>query len=218
MSILSFKDVSLFSDNKTILKNVSFDISSGDFVSIVGPSGSGKSTLLRLCCHLISPSKGKILYNDRDLFQYNPIDIRKNISLCFQNPYLFGNTVMDNIKYPYSLRNLHVDINKVNNLLESFNLERDILNQSISKLSGGEKQRISIIRTLLFTPDILLLDEITSALDTANTLLVENTINKLNENNTTILWVTHNLKQSRKYANKIFTIEDGELKNVEVIK
>ncbi|HBX47825.1 MAG TPA: methionine ABC transporter ATP-binding protein, partial [Clostridiaceae bacterium] len=76
----------------------------------------------------------------------------------------------------------------------------------------------ALMRTLMFTPEVLLLDEVTSALDSENTLIVENIINKLNNEGSTVLWVTHNDEQSIKYANKLLTLENGEIKSLEVLK
>lgn len=218
MSLLEFQNVSFISDNKSILKDITMSINSGDYLSIVGPSGSGKSTFLKLCCHLIIPTEGTIIYKYKSILEHNPMELRKSIAYCFQTPYLFGETVMDNISFPYSIRNLKVDLNRVEELLLLFNLNKEYLKMDVKNLSGGEKQRIALIRTLLFKPDILLLDEVTSALDVDNTLIVENIMNLLNKNGTTILWVTHNPEQSKKNAHKILTIESGEIKSLEVIK
>lgn len=218
MNLLQFKNVYYNSDEKLILKNISFNVGKDDFISIVGPSGGGKSTLLKLSSHLISPSSGTILYKGKDLLEYNPMKLRQNICYCFQTPYLFGKDVKENLAFPYNIRDLDVDFERIEYLLLLFNLDKNILNRQVEKLSGGEKQRISLIRTLLFTPDVLLLDEVTSALDADNTLIVENAIKKINEGGTTILWVTHNLEQSRKFANKVLTIEGGQIKFLEVIK
>ncbi len=79
-------------------------------------------------------------------------------------------------------------------------------------LSGGEKQRISLIRSLIFLPEVLLLDEITSALDYENTLITENLINEISKEGTTIIWVTHDREQSRKYANRILNFDSGKVK------
>lgn len=87
----------------------------------------------------------------------------------------------------------------------------------MANLSGGEKQRIALIRNLLFKPEILLLDEVTSALDMENTEIVEDAISKLNKEGVTIVWVTHNLEQSRRNGNRIVTIENGEIKSEEVL-
>lgn len=218
MPLLEFQNTSFINDNKTILKNITISINQGDYISVVGPSGSGKSTFLKLCCHLISPTEGKILYKNRSIMEHNPMELRKNIAYCFQTPYLFGETVMDNISFPYHIRNIKMDFKRVEELLVLFNLDKEYLKKDVKNLSGGEKQRIALIRTLLFKPEILLLDEVTSALDVDNTLIVENVMKTLNENGTTILWVTHNPEQSKRNAHKLLTIEAGEIKSLEVLR
>ncbi len=218
MSLLEFQNVSFINDDKAILKDVTIAINAGDYISVVGPSGSGKSTFLKLCCHLISPTEGKIIYKSKSIMEHNPIELRKNVSYCFQTPYLFGETVMDNISFPYSIRGIKVDLERAKELFLLFNLDEEYLKKDVRNLSGGENQRIALIRTLLFQPEILLLDEVTSALDFDNTLIVENVMKALNQNGTTILWITHNPEQSRKNANKILTIESGEIKSLEVLK
>ena len=218
MSLLEFQNVSFINDDKAILKNVTVAIDAGDYISVVGPSGSGKSTFLKMCCHLISPTEGTIIYKNKSIMEHNPMELRKNISYCFQTPYLFGETVMDNISFPYSIRGIKADLERAEELFLLFNLDKDYLKKDVRNLSGGEKQRIALIRTLLFQPEILLLDEVTSALDFDNTIIVENVMKSLNQNGTTILWITHNPEQSRKNANKILTIESGEIKSLEVLK
>lgn len=216
MTLLEFENVSFINDSKTILKDINFSVNSGDYVSVVGPSGSGKSTFLKLLCHLISPTEGTIAYKNKSIMDYNPMELRKNVAYCFQTPYIFGKTVMDNISFPYSIRDIKVDTKKVEELFTLFNLGKEYLDKDVKNLSGGEKQRIALIRTLLFNPEVLLLDEVTSALDVYNTSIVENVVKALNEKGTTVLWVTHNPEQSRKYANKLLTIEAGEIKSLEV--
>lgn len=218
LSLLEFQNVFFIDDNKTILKNITIPIYQGDYISVVGSSGSGKSTFLKLCCHLKSPTEGKIIYKNKSIMEHNPMELRKNIAYCFQTPYIFGDTVMDNISFPYSIRGSKVDLQRVEELFLLFNLDKEYLTKDIKNLSGGEKQRIALIRTLLFKPEILLLDEVTSALDTGNTLIVENVIKSLNQDGTTIIWITHNPEQSKRTANKILTIEYGEIKSLEVLK
>lgn len=218
MSLLEFCNVSFKNGNELIINDLSINIESGSFISIVGPSGSGKSTFLKLCSHLYSPSNGKILFKGKDLMEYSPTDLRKSICYCFQTPYLFGRKVMDNITFPFKIRNIPTDINKINYLLNLFNIDKEFLHKDITNLSGGEKQRIALIRSLIFKPEVLLLDEVTSALDVDNTKIVEDVINMLNGDGMTILWITHNPIQSRKYANQIVTIENGSLKSLEVLK
>lgn len=215
--LLEFQDVSFDNEGKTVLKNISVSIETGDFISIVGPSGSGKSTFLKLCSHLISPTDGSITYRGKNITDYNPTELRKSIAYCFQTPYLFGDTVTENIKFPFSIRNIKPDHKRVDELFSLFHMPTDFLNKDVKTLSGGEKQRIALIRSLLFKPEILLLDEVTSALDVDNTKIVENVITSLNKEGITVLWVTHNLEQSRKFANKLLTIEAGGIKSLEVL-
>jgi putative ABC transport system ATP-binding protein len=214
MGIVEFKNVSYASDKKEILKNVNLNICEGDFITITGPSGSGKSTFLRLINHLISPSSGEIVYRDKNLFQYSPVELRKKIVMCFQMPHLFGETVYDNISFPFEIRKMPVDEGLIEEKLNEFKMHKNFLNQNIKNLSGGEKQRVAIIRSLLFKPDILLLDEITSALDQENTLIVEDIISKMNKESVTVLWITHNPLQAERLGNRRIHIEDGILREV----
>lgn len=217
MALLELQNISFESEGKTILKNLSLKIKEGDFISIIGPSGSGKSTLLKLCSDLISPTTGELFFNNKSFNDYNPTDLRKTIAYCFQTPYLFGDTVMDNLIFPYAIRQLKVDENRIKELFSKFHMSFDYTTKAVRNLSGGEKQRISLIRSLLFTPKVLLLDEATSALDEENALIVEKIIADVHKAGTTILWITHNLEQSRKYANKILTIEAGEATKLEEV-
>lgn len=218
MSLLEVDEVSYINDNNTILNNISLSVDKGDFISVVGHSGSGKSTFFKLCADLISPTKGSISYLNKNYLTYNPLELRKKITYCFQNPNLFGDIVLDNFIFPYSIRNLAADYERIGMLMESFKFTEDYLKKDVRNLSGGEKQRIALIRSLLFKPDMLLLDEVTSALDTDNTCIVENVIKNLNNEGITIMWITHNPQQSKKYSNKVVTIEDGEIKALEALK
>ena len=98
-----------------------------------------------------------------------------------------------------------------------FNMSSDYLKRDVKNLSGGEKQRIALIRSMIFMPKILLLDEITSALDVDNTLIVEKVIASINNEGTTVIWITHDPVQSRKYANKVLTIDSGKIKSFEEV-
>ncbi len=218
LTLMEFQNVFYKEKNQIILKDISIKIQRQDYISIVGPSGSGKSTFLKLCCHLISPTQGRILYKNKSLMQYDPIELRKKVSYCFQTPYLFEDNVMNNLAFPYFIRNKKVDFDRIKKLFDLFHLDQKCLQKEIHKLSGGEKQRIALIRTLLFDPDILLLDEVTSALDIENTLIVERVINYFHQKGTTILWITHNYEQSKRNANKVLTIEAGKIKSLEVIR
>lgn len=211
MPLLEFHHISFGNEERLILDSIHFEVEEGDFISIIGASGSGKSTLLKLCGNLISPTSGEIYFQGRNMLSIDPIIWRQQIAYCFQTPYLFGNTVLENMNFPYAIRNRKPDMERIKELLDAFQMSEEYLTRQVQDLSGGEKQRLALIRSLLILPKVLLLDEVTSALDLENTLLVENVLEKLHQEGLTILWVTHNLEQSRRYANKILKIDAGKL-------
>ncbi|MHC1683855.1 MAG: ATP-binding cassette domain-containing protein [Clostridiaceae bacterium] len=215
MTILKIDNLSLINSNKLILSNINFSVEKGDFITIIGPSGSGKSTLLKIISSLKDASEGRILFNNEPYSFYSPTELRKEISYCFQMPYLFGNTVMDDLTFPFKIRGIDIDYEQINYYLDNFELSNDLLDENPINLSGGEKQRISLIRSILFPPKILLLDEVTSSLDNYNTLIVEKNIINLNNQGVTILWVTHDIDQSLKIGNKRLTINNGFLEKFE---
>ena len=217
MSVLKFDHVSFVADKKEILKDVSFKVQEGDFISIMGPSGGGKSTLLKLACHLISPTSGSLSYRGKDFLSLEPTDMRKKIAYCFQTPVLFGQTVRENINFPFEIRKEPVNKDKIMKLLEQFQLSADLLEEDVKTLSGGEKQRIALIRTVIYQPDLLLLDEVTSNLDAENSELVEQAICDLHQQGVTIMWITHNQEQSQKVANKRLEIINGSIKKLEAL-
>lgn len=217
MSILNIENLTFKDKDNIIIDDICLDVNKGDCISIIGESGGGKSTFLRLLADLISPSKGEIKYIGKNYLSYDPIELRRKISYCTQLPYLFGDTVNENLEFPFKIRKKEVDKNRIKELLEVFNLDETYLSKDINSLSGGEKQRISLIRNLIFIPDILLLDETTSALDDDNAIIVEKYIKKLNESGVTIIWVTHNDEQSKRIFNKRIIMENGKIEKVEVL-
>lgn len=213
-TILELKNLSFSVDDKDILKDISFKVQRGDFLTIKGISGSGKSTLLKIVAAIMSPSAGEIIYKGKSLSEYEITDYRKEVSYSFQDATLFGTTVMDNLMFPYEIRNLRFDRDRAVALLNQVMLSESYLDQKITDLSGGEKQRIALIRNVLFMPEVLLLDEVTSALDADNRKVISDTILRLNrEENVTVLWVTHNTDEINK-ATKMIEIKEGRLEEV----
>ena len=215
MKIIQLDKIRYKNNEKIILDGIKIDIKKGDCISIIGESGSGKSTLLKICADLIELKEGNIKFKGKDYSFYESTDLRKKISYCTQIPYLFGNTVYDNLEFVFKIRNKEVDNERIINLLNIFNLNENIINKNINLLSGGEKQRIAFIRNIIFKPEVLLLDEITSALDYDNTKIIEDYIRKLNKQGVTILWITHSKKQSETIFNKRITISKGKVEKVE---
>ncbi|MDD4726794.1 MAG: ATP-binding cassette domain-containing protein [Tissierellia bacterium] len=213
---MKIENLGFFAQNKQILDSINLKIQEGEFVSIVGPSGSGKSTLLKIIANIISKTSGNLYFNGKPIEEYNSSDYRKEVSYCFQAPVLFGKTVKDNLSFPYEIRNMEFHKEKSIKYLEEVNLPADYLDKKINTLSGGEKQRIAVIRNVLFQPKVLLLDEITSALDAENRDIIWNWLCNIKANsNMTILMVSHNEDDS-KLGDKIISIQDGKLELQEV--
>ena len=218
MALLELSNISYVVKDKAIIRDVSLDINEGDYITIVGPSGSGKSTLLKLCSDLISPTSGHITYNGRDLTTIDPEGYRKEVGYCFQRPYLFAKTVRRNILFPYDIRGIKPDMSRIEYLFDLLHMPMEYLERRNDELSGGEMQRICLIRSLIFEPKILLLDEVTSALDSVNTSIVEQVIDELHNKGMTIVSITHSEEQSLRKANRRITIVDGALAKEEVLR
>lgn len=211
MEFLIFDNVSYETSEGTILKDISIGFKKGEFVTITGPSGSGKSTFLKMINHLVSPSHGGIYYMDKNLFEYDAVELRKEIVMCFQMPYLFGESIYDNLSFPFQIRKMNPDQDLIVRTISLFNIGEDLLNKDIRNLSGGEKQRVALARSIIFNPNVLLLDEVTSALDEENTLLVERVIKDLNKKGTTVFWITHDLNQESRLSGRKVHINKGKL-------
>ncbi|WP_193016567.1 MULTISPECIES: iron efflux ABC transporter ATP-binding subunit FetA [Gammaproteobacteria] len=191
-ALLRLNNIGYRINNKTILNDINVQLQPSEFKLITGPSGCGKSTLLKLISSLLSPTSGSIFFENKDYLTLLPEEYRQQVSYCTQTPMLFGETVYDNLKFPYFLRKVSVDNKKLTQDLDYFGLPSSIMEKGINELSGGEKQRISLIRNLQFMPKILLLDEITSALDEDNKTKVNDIIHHyVKEQKLAVLWVTH---------------------------
>lgn len=218
MALLELSNISYVANDKSIIRDVSLSVNQGDYITIVGPSGSGKSTLLKLCSDLISPTSGTITYNGRPLTAIDPESYRKEVGYCFQRPYLFAKTVRRNILFPYDIRGMKPDMERIKYLFGLLHMPMEYLERRNDELSGGEMQRICLIRSLIFEPKVLLLDEVTSALDSVNTSIVEQVIDELHNKGMTIVSITHSEEQSLRKANRRITIVDGVLAKEEVLR
>ncbi|MDD7732393.1 MAG: ATP-binding cassette domain-containing protein [Firmicutes bacterium] len=157
--------------DRVILEVPHFRLDRGETVAITGPSGSGKSTFLKLLALMTNDKlevEGTYLLEGEPVGDMDPTHLRREVSYCFQNPLLFGETVADNLAFPYEIRGLDFDRDHALDLLVQSGLSKEDLYKGVGQLSGGERQRVALIRNLLFLPKILLLDEITSSLDKEN--------------------------------------------------
>jgi ATP-binding cassette subfamily B protein len=199
------------------IDNISFSVSTGDTIAFVGPSGSGKSTLLKLLVGLYRPVSGKIFFNDEETvnIRYNPL--RRQIGFVTQETHLFAGTIKDNLRFvkPEATdEELHAALHKASatNLIRraSHGMET-LLGESGMKLSGGEKQRISIARALLRDPRILIFDEATSALDSITEEEVSNTIREVSQSRDQItIMIAHRLSTIM-HADIIYVLERGKI-------
>lgn len=204
------------------LKNINLNIEQGEFVAIVGPSGSGKSTLLHLIGGVDKPSSGEVIIKGESIYKLKEKELailrRRKLGFVFQ----FFNlipvlTAEENIEMPVLLDNGKIDKNYMNELLKLLGLE-ERRNHHPSELSGGQQQRVSIGRALANKPSIILADEPTGNLDSKNSKevleLLKYCAKKYNQ---TLILITHDINIA-KSADRVITIEDGEIISDEVIK
>ena len=202
--------------SNVVLNDISFNVSKGDIISIVGPSGSGKSTLLR-CLNLIEkPSSGDIIFEGTSLVgkKADLSLLRQKMGMVFQQFNLFPHlTVIDNITLaPVKLKLMNevTARRKALELLNTINL-KDKAEHYPNELSGGQKQRVAIIRTLIMEPDIILFDEPTSALDPEMIGEVLDLIKKVADTGKTMVIVSHEMNFVKKVSNRVLFIDGGKV-------
>ena len=214
--MLSVKNLKKSFEKNTVLKDISFDVSTGDIIAIVGPSGSGKSTLLRCLNMIETPSSGKIVFEGTNLVdkKTNLSLVREKIGMVFQQFNLFNHlSVLDNLMLaPVKLKVMGEGSakRKAIMLLEKIGLKDKALSYP-SSLSGGQKQRVAIIRTLMMDPDIILFDEPTSALDPEMIGEVLDLIKRVASENKTMIIVSHEISFVKSIANRILFLENGKI-------
>jgi len=214
LKILKIDNLTIKIDRKLILKNINLEVYKGDFLGIVGESGSGKTTLAKACLGLINPTMGKILFYNKEITKLNKYEKRK-IGVIFQDPFSSFNPVKNIFSslfaVLYYVCNIK-DVNKAKELIKDlfikFELNFDLIYRFPYEVSGGQLQRIAIIRTLLLNPEIIVADEPTSALD-ANTKLA--IIKILSNLPTTFIYITHDINTLKYFEGKIGVIYKGEL-------
>lgn len=210
--ILSIKNLSrtVTTDDETrqIVDDVSYLFDREKIYTVIGPSGAGKSSLLRLLNRLDEPTSGEILFHDKPQSEYAPCELRKKIGYLFQTPYLFEETVRDNLLYADSTLN----DSEIERLLDEVKIKQEFLNRKVDKLSVGEKQRVAFARLLATKPEIVLLDEPTSALDPGYTHAIESLIKEIVEcEHLTAIVVTHQPEQALRIGQEALLMADGKL-------
>jgi len=202
--------------SKLVLNNINLEIKKGEIVGIIGPSGCGKSTLLRCINSLENVSSGKIIFDGKDLTkEKNHKLIGRKIGMVFQQFNLFDHmSVLENIIFaPVELKLMKKEeaIKKANELLSSIGLMK-IANSYPNQISGGEKQRVAIIRTLIMKPDMILFDEPTSSLDPEMIGEVTNLMKKIASEGMTMIIVSHEMNFIRNFCTRVIFLDETSIK------
>lgn len=199
------------------LSNVNLILNKNELTIIEGPSGSGKTTLLNIIGGLLKPSSGKILVNNKNIIEMNDNEKayyrNKVIGFVFQSFYLEPNfTVYDNVEVPLIIAGIPKNERRkmILSTLDSVGLT-DKEKMIASKLSGGEKQRVSIARAIVNNPEIILADEPTGNLDSKNGDMIMSLLKRISKEDKIVIVITHNDEQAIKYGDKIYRLNDGEI-------
>lgn len=198
-------------EGQTILEDISFQIESGERVAIFGPSGAGKSTLIRLLNRLDEPTEGTVYLEGEDYRDIPPRTLRRKLGMVMQQPHLFPGTVAENLCFGPQANGETLDDDAIKHLLQGVDLA-GFADRDVGKLSGGEAQRVNLARTLANQPNVLLLDEPTSSLDSNARHEVEETISAvLDSQQVTCILVSHDRDQVRRMAQRVLVLEAGNL-------
>ncbi len=210
--MISIKNVSFEPNEKTVLKNISLNIEKGKKYLILGPSGSGKTSLLKIINNLISPTEGKIFLDNISYDNIKAHNLRKRIGLIMQDPVLFGEYVYENFDLLKSVSFKNFSKEDVIFLLNLFGLNEEFYNKKNNELSGGEKYRISIIRTLLNEPDYILADEPFASLDRSLMIKIFQILSGYSEQNgITLIIVSHNYNDIIDFFDMLIFIFKGNI-------
>lgn len=215
--MVKFQNVSKIYPNGTrAVKNLNLTIEKGEMVVFIGPSGCGKTTTLKMVNRLIEPSSGKLLVGGKDVLKENPVQLRRRIGYVIQQIGLFPHmTIAQNIGLVPKL--LGVDPQeihkKVDELLEMGALDPEAYRDRYPKqLSGGEQQRVGVLRALAADPDVILMDEPFGALDPISREQLQDELKRLQDSlQKTIIFVTHDMEEALKLADRIVLMKDGSI-------
>ena len=213
---ITFENVSFsYIPNEKIIKNLTFDVKKGQKIAIVGETGAGKTTIVKLLMKFYEIDSGSIKIDGVDIEEYDNHSLRSHIGMVLQDSWLFSDTIESNIRYGNldvrdnevveASKQVYVD-NFVRQLSDGY---KTVLNEDSDNISHGQKQLLTIARTILSSKEVLILDEATSSVDTRTEKLIQRAMDRLMENKTSFI-IAHRLSTIRN-ADKIIVIENGEI-------
>lgn len=215
MSCIEIKNLTVTFDEKKALDNISLNISEGEFLCVLGKNGSGKSSFAKSLNGLIMPSAGDVVvYGMNTKDESKLLDIRKSIGMTFQNPdnQIVASIVEEDVAF--GLENLGIESTEIRKRIDE-TLKRlfiyDLKDSLVSKLSGGQKQKVSIAGILAMKSKIIILDEPTSMIDVCSRKELLDLVKKLNEEGITIILISHNVEEIM-YAKRVIVLNDGQIK------
>ncbi|WP_417638354.1 betaine/proline/choline family ABC transporter ATP-binding protein [Enterococcus faecalis] len=214
--LIEFQHVSKFyKGGKVAVDDINLSFDKGEFICFIGTSGSGKTTSMRMLNRMTDPSKGKILIDDQDIQKINPVELRRQIGYVIQNIGLMPHmTIRENIVLVPKLLKVPVEErNKIaEKMIDLVELPREMLDRYPNELSGGQQQRIGVVRALAANQDIILMDEPFGALDPITRDSLQDLVKDLQERlGKTIVFVTHDMDEALKLANKIAIMSEGKV-------
>lgn len=217
--MISFNHISKSYEDNEVLTDITFSIADGEFFVLVGPSGSGKTTILKMINRLIEPSSGQIKRDDKSISTIDLRQLRLETGYVLQQIALFPNlTVQENIELIPEMKGWDKArrLEKARQLLTKVGLDPDkYLTRYPAELSGGEQQRIGILRAIIAEPKVLLMDEPFSALDPISRRQLQELTKQLQkELGITLVFVTHDMKEAMRLADRICIINDGQIKQI----
>jgi len=215
-NLIEFQDVSkIYKGGKIAVDDISFTVETGEMVCLIGTSGSGKTTSMRMINRMTDPTKGKILIDNQDITDINPVELRRRIGYVIQNIGLMPHmTIRDNITVvPKLLKTSQDERNKTaERLIKLVEMPEEMLDRYPNELSGGQQQRIGVIRALAANQDIILMDEPFGALDPITRDSLQDLIKDLNKRlKKTIIFVTHDMDEALKLADHVAIMSEGKV-------
>ncbi|MDT2738929.1 betaine/proline/choline family ABC transporter ATP-binding protein [Enterococcus canintestini] len=214
--MIEFQHVTkIYKGGKVAVEDVNLSFDKGEFICFIGTSGSGKTTCMRMINRMNEPTKGKILINDKDIKEVNPVELRRKIGYVIQNIGLMPHmTIRENITLVQKLLKVDEQTRKetAEKMIDVVELPREMLDRYPAELSGGQQQRIGVVRALAANQDIILMDEPFGALDPITRDALQDLVKDLQERlGKTIVFVTHDMDEALKLANRIVIMSEGKV-------